>query len=317
MIPAFGSSHSLVERIDFMEWLKAIVLGVVQGITEFLPISSDGHLLITQNLFDWLTGVRSSGEENLFFDVILHLGTTAAILAYYRRSIAAGLRGLLGAEDVPGGFRRPEVVRVGLLAAIATTPLIPLALFFMKWIKRSFEGITVAGAGFLVTATVLMLTAWLGRRGGTKGPDRTTWIDALLIGIAQMFAPLPGVSRSGMTIAAGLALGLSPTWAVGFSLLIAVPAILGAAVKEIKDIDPAALTTDYVAQAVAATIVAGLVGYAAIAWLVRVVRAGRIWYFSVYLILVGLLVLSVAIRGGSADAGRSSALDGSVRVGHP
>jgi undecaprenyl-diphosphatase len=96
-----------------------------------------------------------------------------------------------------------------------------------------------------------------------------------------------------------------------------VPAILGAAVKEIKDIDPASLTTDYVAQAVAATIVAGLVGYAAIAWLVRVVRTGRIWYFSVYLILVGLLVLSVAIRGGSADAGRSSALDGSVRVGHP
>jgi undecaprenyl-diphosphatase len=300
-----------------MEWLKAIVLGVVQGITEFLPISSDGHLLITQNLFDWLTGARSSGEENLFFDVILHLGTTAAILAYYRRSIAAGLRGLMGAEDVPEGFRRTEVIRVGLLAAIATTPLIPLALFFMKWIKRSFEGITVAGVGFLVTATVLMLTAWLRRRGGIKGPDRTTWIDALLIGIAQMFAPLPGVSRSGMTIAAGLALGLSPTWAVGFSLLIAVPAILGAAVKEIKDIDPASLTTDYVAQAVAATIVAGLVGYAAIAWLVRVVRTGRIWYFSVYLILVGLLVLSVAIRGGSADAGRSSALDGSVRVGHP
>src|SRR5262249_12645962 len=162
--------------------------------------------------------------------------------------------------------------------------------------KRSFEGITVAGVGFLITATVLMLTAWLSRRDGTKGPARTTWLDALLIGIAQMFAPLPGVSRSGMTIGAGLALGLARPSSVGFSLLIAVPAILGAAVKEIKDIDPSTLTGDYVAQAVAATVVAGLVGYAAIAWLVRVVRAGRIWYFSVYLILVGLLVLSVAIR---------------------
>jgi undecaprenyl-diphosphatase len=300
-----------------MEWLKSLVLGVVQGITEFLPISSDGHLLVTQNLFDWLTGARSSGEENLFFDVILHLGTTAAILVYYRRSIAAGWRGLLGAEDVPEGYRRPEVIRVGVLAAIATTPLIPLALFFMKWIKRSFEGITVAGIGFLLTATVLMVTAWLRRRGGTKGPAQTTWLDALLIGIAQMFAPLPGVSRSGMTIATGLARGLSPTWAVGFSLLIAVPAILGAAVKEVKDIDPSTLSTDYVAQALAATVVAGLVGYAAIAWLVRVVRAGRIWYFSVYLILVGLLVLFVAGRGGAVDAGRSSALDGSVRGGRP
>jgi undecaprenyl-diphosphatase len=300
-----------------IEWLKAIVLGVVQGITEFLPISSDGHLLVTQNLFDWFTGARSTGKENLFFDVILHLGTTAAILVYYRRSILTGWRGLMGAEDVPEGYRRNEVVRVGVLAAIATTPLIPLALFLKKWIDQAFEGVAVAGLGFLVTATVLMLTAWLRRRGGTKGPAETTWLDALLIGIAQMFAPLPGVSRSGLTIAAGLARGLSPTWAVGFSLLIAVPAILGAAVKEIKDVDPSTLSVVYVAQALAATVVAGVVGYAAIAWLVRVVRAGRIWYFSVYLIVVGLLVLSVAILGGSADAGRSIAVDRTVRLGHP
>src|SRR5262249_9132501 len=150
-----------------MEWLKAIVLGVVQGITEFLPISSDGHLLVTQNVFDWFTGVRSTGKENLFFDVILHLGTTAAILVYYRQSILTGWRGLMGAEDVPEGFRRKEVVRVGVLAAIATTPLIPLALFLKKWIDRAFEGVAVAGLGFLVTATVLMLTARLRRRGGT------------------------------------------------------------------------------------------------------------------------------------------------------
>ena len=84
-----------------MEWLKSLVLGVVQGITEFLPISSDGHLLITQNLFDWLMGARSSGKENLFFDVILHLGTTVAILVYYRREIATGLRGLRAPRTCP------------------------------------------------------------------------------------------------------------------------------------------------------------------------------------------------------------------------
>src|ERR1700751_1610516 len=120
-----------------MEWLKASVLGGVRGTTESLPISSDGHLLITQNLFDWMTHTHSSGKQNLFFDVILHLGTTAAILVYYRRSIAMGLRGLLGAEDVHEGYRRPEVVRVGILAAIATTPLIPLALFFKDWIEKA------------------------------------------------------------------------------------------------------------------------------------------------------------------------------------
>ena len=150
----------------------------------------------------------------------------------------------MGAQDVAPGFRRAEVVRVGVLAAVATSPLVPFALFFKKPLERTFEGTTVAGYGFLVTAAVLLLTAWLSRRDGTKGPAETTWLDALLIGIAQMFAPLPGVSRSGVTIAAALALGLSRTWAVGFSLLIAVPAILGAAVFEIKDVNKSMLTAD-------------------------------------------------------------------------
>ncbi|MGP0062550.1 MAG: undecaprenyl-diphosphate phosphatase [Isosphaeraceae bacterium] len=275
-----------------MEWLESLVLGLVQGITEFLPISSDGHLLVFQNIFARITGVSHSGEENLFFDVILHLGTTAAILVYNRACIIQGLRGLLGSAEVPEGFRRDQIVRVGLLAIVATTPLIPLALFLMKYIKKAFEGTTVAGIGFLVTAAALILSARLSRRGGTKGPAETTWLDALLIGVAQMLAPLPGVSRSGMTIAMALALGLSRTWSVGFSLLIAVPAILGAAVKEIKDIDPATLTTDRVAQAVAATALAGVVGYFAIYWLFRIVREGHAWYFSVYLVLLAIVVLA-------------------------
>jgi undecaprenyl-diphosphatase len=278
-----------------MEWLESLVLAVVQGLTEFLPVSSDGHLLLTQNLFAWYTGVKHTGKENLFFDVILHLGTTAAILVYNRAVIVKGLRGLLGAEEEPG-FRRAELVRVGVLAAIATSPLIPLALFLKKMIEKTFEGITVAGFGFLITACMLMATAWLRRKDGSKGPAETTWLDALLIGLAQMFAPLPGVSRSGLTIAAALALGLSRTWAVGFSLLIAVPAILGAAVWEIKDVDRAMLSSDRVAQAVAATILAGLVGYFAIQWLFKVVRAGHIWYFSVYLILLAIMVLVAATR---------------------
>src|SRR5262245_14799230 len=102
-----------------MEWLKALVLGVVQGLTEFLPISSDGHLLVTQNLLDWLAGTRSTGRENLLLYVILHLGTLAAILVFYRDWIVQGACGLLGANDVPAGFRRREVLRTCLLAALA------------------------------------------------------------------------------------------------------------------------------------------------------------------------------------------------------
>ena len=155
------------------------------------------------------------------------------------------------------GSDASELIRVGLLAAVATSPLVPLALGLKDKIEAAFEGTTVAGYGFLVTAAMLVTTAWLSRREGTKGPAEMTWLDALLIGLAQMVAPLPGVSRSGMTIAAALALGLSRTWAVGFSLLIAVPAILGAAVFELRHVDPAMLTPDRFAQTIAATVAGG------------------------------------------------------------
>jgi undecaprenyl-diphosphatase len=282
-----------------MEWLESLVLGLVQGITEFLPVSSDGHLLLTQNLFAWLTGVTKTGKENLFFDVILHLGTTAAILVHYRGEIARGARGLLGATDAATGFRRADIIRVGLLGAIATSPLIPLALFFKKMIEKTFEGLTFVGFGFLITAGVLLLTAWLKRRDGAKGPAEMSWLDALLIGVAQMFAPLPGVSRSGLTIATALALGLSRSWAVGFSLLIAVPAVLGAAVWEMRHVELATLSSDRVGQAVAGTVLAGMVGYFAIMWLTRIVRSGRIWYFSVYLVVLGIVVLILAASAPS------------------
>jgi undecaprenyl-diphosphatase len=308
-----------------MDWFESLILGAVQGVTEFLPISSDGHLAITQQAFARLKGSTSGQEENFFFDVMLHLGTLTAILIYYRAVIRTAARGLLGLAVVPPAYRRGAVVRTGLLAAVATAPLVPLALFFLKYIKQAFTSTTATGAGFLVTAAVLLLTARLQSRGeGGKGPSDTTWLDALLIGLAQMFAPLPGVSRSGLTVAAALGLGLSRAWAVGFSLLIAIPAILGAAVKELKDVDPATLGADRIAQTVAATALAGVVGYGAIIWLVKIVRSGRMWYFSVYLVVLGLAVLAASAsspssssssRGVSPDVRSEGAADGASRRG--
>ena len=302
-----------------MEWLEALVLGIVQGVTEFLPVSSDGHLAITQQLFAYFTGKPHSGKENLFFDVMLHLGTLAAILVFYRGVVKTGVHGLLGATEVAPAYRRDGLVRTGLLAGVATTPLIPLALFLKKWIEAAFESTVATGFGFLITAAVLLLTAFLRNRGETgKGPLETTWLDALLIGIAQMFAPLPGVSRSGLTVAAGLSLGLSRAWAVGFSLLIAVPAILGATILEVRKVDPASLSGDRVAQTATAAVLAGLVGYGAILWLVKVVRSGRMWYFSVYLIILGLLVLTAALYSkGTGDALRQDAIHRARRGGNP
>jgi undecaprenyl-diphosphatase len=299
-----------------IEWLESLTLGVVQGVTEFLPVSSDGHLVITQQAFAWLTGNARSGEENLFFIIMLHAGTLAAILVFYRKVILQGARGfLLGSKDVPSGFDRASIFRVGMLAFVATLPLIPLKLFLIDWLNATFTSGTAAGIGFLITAAVLLLVS-VRMRGpdGRKGPTETTWLDALLIGIAQMFAPLPGVSRSGLTIASALGLGLSRSWAVGFSLLIAVPAITGAFLSELKDTlknpQSLGLTPDRIAQTVTATILAGIVGYLAILWLIRVVRSGRLWYFSVYLVVMGVLVLSLASKtGGSSHVGPAKALD--------
>lgn len=299
-----------------MEWLESLVLGVVQGLTEFLPISSDGHLAITRLSFDWLTGKKHSDAENLFFEVMLHLGTLAAILVYYRAVVRTGAEGLLGSERVPPEYRRRSVIRLGMLAVVATLPLVPVALFLKDFIAKLHGIPTAAGIGFLITAAVLGLTAWL--PGGGRGPTQTRWVDALAIGITQMFAPLPGVSRSGLTVAAALAMGLSRSWAVGFSLLIAVPAILGAAVFEVRGLDPALLTNDRVARTVSATVIAGLVGYGAIIWLVKIVRAGRLWYFSVYLVALGTIVLAAArFSGGARDADTrdATALDRPLRVG--
>ncbi len=290
-----------------MDWVESLILGLVQGLTEFLPVSSDGHLTVVQKLFAWGTGRARTGKENLFLDVVLHLGTLAAIVVHYRKQAIAGARGfLLNSTDVAEDFRRSAVFRVGCLAAVATLPLIPYLFGLKKVIEKAIESPYATGLGFLVTAAVLAISGWL--KGGEKGPSETTWLDALLIGVAQAFAPLPGVSRSGLTIATALALGLKRTWAVNFSLMLAVPAILGAAAKEFKDLDRSTLSAVPIAPTLAATVVSGLVGYLAIVWLVRIVRAGRLWYFSVYLVALGVVLLGLAVfGGGGAGNGTDSA----------
>jgi undecaprenyl-diphosphatase len=296
-----------------MDWIESLTLGVVQGLTEFLPISSDGHLTITQLGFERFTGKTTSAADKIFFDVMLHVGTLMAIVVHYRQQAIAGAKGLLDPDfDTSPPFKRSAVIRTGILAFIATLPLIPDKLFFMKYIEEAFQSLTATGVGFLITASILILTIRL--KGGEKGPAETTWLDALLIGIAQMFAPLPGVSRSGLTISAALALGFSKTWAVNFSLMMAVPAILGATAFELRKVDPSTLTGERVAQIVASAALAGVIGYLAIVWLLRLVRSGRLWYFSVYLVLLGLGLIAIdQITGRRPDARPPQALDRPLR----
>ncbi len=294
-----------------LDWIESLVLGAVQGVTEFLPISSDGHLSITQKLFDALHGREAQAEENLFFIVLLHLGTLTALLIHYRRIGWAGARGLMGATDVATHLQRRSVIKAGIYTVIATLPAIPVGLLLKKQLEAAFASPFAAAVGFLITAAVLLVTTKL--KGGEKGLDEMTWRDALLIGIAQSFAPLPGVSRSGLTISSALACGFSKSWAVGFSLLMAVPAILGGATLEFKDFlkpeSHISLAHGAIWPMLAGTIVAGIVGYGAIVWLVRVVRSGKLWYFSVYLIVLGLGLLAyLSLRPGGERGQQVSTL---------
>lgn len=297
-----------------MSWFEALTLAVLQGLTEFLPVSSSGHLAVGAALFRSIGDVESR-PDGLFFAVMLHVGTLAAILFYYRKVAASGVR-----EVIAGGPGRAEMVRGALLAIVATLPAVVVGLTLKGAVDEAFRSVLVPGFAFLITAALLMTTARMKERA--KGLSQTTWRDALLIGLAQAVAITPGISRSGSTIAAALALGFSRAWAVGFSLLMAVPAILGAAILELKDLRGESLSPDVFGMTAAATALSGLVGYGAIIWLVRIVRSGRLWYFSVYLVFLSAAVLGTAsLRGwsvpGSGSRGvtdgqgrRSEAMDG-------
>ncbi|QDV33260.1 undecaprenyl-diphosphate phosphatase [Tautonia plasticadhaerens] len=277
---------------------EALTLAVLQGLTEFLPVSSSGHLAIASALFRSI-GAVESGPDGLFFAVMLHVGTLAAILVYYRRDARADARQLIS-----GGPGRSKVVRNGFLAVVATLPAVVVGLTLKDSVDEAFQSVLVPGYSFLITAALLLATSRIGE--GTKGPSQTTWRDALLVGLAQAVAITPGISRSGSTIAAGLALGFSRSWAVGFSLLMAVPAILGAAVLEVRDLDGRSLTPVAIALTAASTALSGLVGYGAIVWLVRIVRSGRLWYFSVYLVLLSAAVLGTSSLGVWSGSGTES-----------
>jgi undecaprenyl-diphosphatase len=257
-----------------MDWLQIIVLGIVQGVTEFLPVSSSGHLVIVQTLFE------AAGREKLRADVLevnifLHAGTLGAVVAYYRREIAR----LLTADR-----RVIGLLVVGTLPAVAVG--LPLMLYAGDVLKSPLL------TGLLLVGTGAMLI-WSGQREqGSCEYQELTYGQALLIGGFQAFAILPGLSRSGWTIAAGLMLGLRRDAAAAFSFLLAIPAIAGATVLEIYLLLTDGSTGTPASQLAVGVAVSFFVGLASLWALVHIVRRGRLQWFSAWCIPVGLAVIA-------------------------
>jgi undecaprenyl-diphosphatase len=247
-----------------VDWVDALVLGLVQGLTEFLPISSSGHLVLTQEVL----GIQEPGAA---IEIAVHMGTLLSVLVYYRRDIAEITR------DV---FRGGPTARLGWMVVVGTIPAILVGLFLKDEIEAVFDSPRWAAGGLLATGAFLALTA-----KARKRPMDPGFGYALLVGCAQAVAILPGISRSGSTIGTGMFVGDDPVRAARFSFLLSMPAILGASVLLLADGNGNGSTG--AAMLVVAGAVAFASGLAAIAFLIKLLGQGRLAWFAPYCLLVG------------------------------
>ncbi len=267
-----------------MTYLQAILLGIVQGITEFLPISSDGHLVIFQHLF----GLK---QDMMFFDVMVHFATLLVVFVYFRRDIAALIATFFGRNadawpHTPGNGRR-----VVAWIVLGTIPAVFVGLFLKDAVESTFKSVAFAGGGLLFTALLLTIGSRAG--GGDKESSALSPAGALAIGIAQAIAPLPGVSRSGSTIATGLLLKLDRKEAARFSFLLAIPAILGATVLELKDVLESGISD--IGPVLVGMVVAFIAGMFALNLLVRVLQRGKLIWFAGYCVIAGIVAILLGI----------------------
>jgi undecaprenyl-diphosphatase len=258
--------------------LQDIILGLVQGLTEFLPVSSSGHLVIVPAMLGW-------DEPPLSLTIFLHLGTLLALLAYFRKEIVDLTFGVFGRGMDPGAARR----MVGFLA-IGTIPAAVAGLAFGSFFEDAFQRPYETCVELVLTGLLLIVTERMATRAASRELDAPR---AVGIGAAQALAILPGISRSGATIGAGLWFGMSREEATRFSFLLSIPAIAGAGV-----LDLAKGEIELSAAAIAGFVAATGSGYLSIAYLIRFVRTHSLRIFAAYLFVVApLAALVIALRG--------------------
>lgn len=256
-----------------MSIYQAIISGVVQGITEFFPISSEGHLVILHSLFN-------IKEPQLAFDVFLHFGTLLAILIFFRRDIT--------------GLARRENRKMLLFIAAGSVPTAIIGLSFKDAVEKTLAMPVIAGYMLIITGLSLILPSALKHIYNNNGKALTV-AKSVVIGIAQGAAIMPGLSRSGLTIATGIMTGLERQAAFRFSFLLAIPAIAGAAILKAKDIYRAVLREEAFVFLVGA-LTAAIVGLVVIRALLGVVKANRLYMFGIYCLIAGALVISGILR---------------------
>ncbi|MGE0132532.1 MAG: undecaprenyl-diphosphatase UppP [Blastocatellales bacterium] len=282
-----------------MSLLQAIILGIIQGLTEFIPISSSGHLILAEK---WM-GLEQvmSPEQITAFVAVMQLGTLAAVIVYFIGDIATITLGflqgnLLWLQGIRDHSPR-KAARLGWLIIIGSLPIAVIGLLAKKIIEGHLtKSLMVIGVSMIVWAVLLFLAEQFGQR--RRDIEHIGAGEALFIGVAQAFALIPGSSRSGTTITAALFAGMSREAAARFSFLLSIPAIAASGLLEFKQvIDDNLLTGESMTNLIVATVVSAVVGYASIAFLLSYLRRHSTYAFIIYRLIVGGIVLAVALRG--------------------
>ena len=267
-----------------MEWFEALLMGLLQGFTEFLPVSSSGHITIMSNLF----GIE--GEENLTFTIVVHVATVLSTLCILWKEVDWILKGLLK-------FKMNDETIYFLKICLSMIPVGIVGLFFKDYVEQVFgSGLLIVGIMLLVTAMLLTFTYYVKPRVQRE----ITFRDALVIGIAQACAVMPGLSRSGSTIATGLMLGNKKEHLAQFSFLMVIPPILGEALLDGKKIleGAAEATGDISMLALIVGFLAAFVsGCLACKWMIGIVKKGKLIYFGIYCAVAGVLAIIYHLLG--------------------
>jgi undecaprenyl-diphosphatase len=270
---------------------QAVVLGVVEGLTEFLPVSSTGHLLIAEHLLGLPMKTQQEKDSLIGFTAVIQTGAILAAVLFFLREIVTVVGDFVGGL-ASAARRQTAAFRYALAVGIGCLPIIVVGFAAKDAIKSMDEHLVAVAIGLIAFSAVFVVAER--RATQAKGKEDMGPVDGLLIGLAQCVALVPGVSRSGATISGGLLRGVDRVTATRFSFLLGIPALLGAGVLGLKDATNN--TTGTTATAVA-TVVSFVVGYASIAWLLRLVASHRITAFVPYRLLVGVAVL-IAVAVG-------------------
>lgn len=278
-----------------MTWLEIIVLAIVQGLTEFIPISSTAHLRIVPALVGW-------SDPGAPFTAVLQIGTLAAVLSYYWRDIVRIIAAML-ADLRRGKLATTHDAQLGWMIAVGTLPIVIVGVLFRHHIKSTLRSLYVMSAALAGVAILLAIAEWAIRRrdlAGIRGREveQVGWRDAIAVGIAQAAALVPGTSRSGATILGGLTCGLTREAAARFSFLLSIPSVFAAGVFELVEAREELFASSIgPTKIIVAMVVAGVVGYATIPWLLGYLRKRTTSVFIVYRLLLAALLAYLLASG--------------------